>query len=103
MQLGMRIPNPELALFRHKLPMNVYFETVQLARRWAAPDAFQAGIVQAVTSLEELCEAAIARATELAANRDNYGGQKEALFGENAVLNGPHGPAHMLKHSADFH
>jgi enoyl-CoA hydratase/carnithine racemase len=106
MQLGMRIPNPELALFRHKLPMNVYFETVQLARRWAGPDALQAGIVQAITPLEELREAAIARATELAplaANRDNYGGQKEALFGKNAVLNGPHGPAHMLKNAADFH
>ena len=106
MQLGMRIPNPELALFRHKLPMNVYFETVQLARRWAGSDALQAGIVQAITPLEELREAAVARAAELAplaANRDNYGGQKEALFGENAVLNGPHGPAYMLKNAADFH
>ncbi|MCH1551071.1 MAG: enoyl-CoA hydratase/isomerase family protein [Pseudomonadales bacterium] len=45
MQLGMRIPNPELALFRHKLPMNVFFETVQLARRWTGPDALQAGFV----------------------------------------------------------
>jgi enoyl-CoA hydratase/carnithine racemase len=106
MQLGMRIPNPELALFRHKLPMHVYFETVQLARRWAGPDALQAGIVQAITPLEELREAAISRAAQLAplaANRANYGGQKEALFGENAVLNGPHGPAHMLKNAADFH
>ena len=106
MQLGMRIPNPELALFRHKLPINVYFETVQLARRWAGPDALQAGIVQAVMSLEELKDAAIQRASELAplaANRDNYGGQKEALFGKNAVLNGPHGPAHMLKNAAEFH
>lgn len=106
MQLGMRIPNPELALFRHKLPMNVYFETVQLARRWAGPDALQAGIVQAITPLEELREAAITRAAELAplaANRANYGGQKEALFGENAVLNGPHGAAYMLKNAAEFH
>ncbi len=106
MQLGMRIPNPELALFRHKLPMHVYFETVQLARRWAGHDALQAGIVQAITPLEELREAAIDRAAQLAplaANRANYGGQKEALFGENAVLNGPHGPAHMLKNAADFH
>ena len=28
MQLGMRIPPPELALFRHKLPANTFFETV---------------------------------------------------------------------------
>jgi len=30
MQLGMQIPPPELALFKHKLPANVFFETVQL-------------------------------------------------------------------------
>ena len=35
-QIGMVIPNPELALFRHKLPMNAFFETVQLSRRWKA-------------------------------------------------------------------
>ena len=34
-QLGMRIPEPELALFRHKIPMNAFFETVQLSRRWS--------------------------------------------------------------------
>ena len=33
MQLGMVIPRPELALFKHKLPANTFFETVQLARR----------------------------------------------------------------------
>ncbi len=33
MQLGMVIPRPELALFRHKLPAHVFFETVQLARK----------------------------------------------------------------------
>ena len=47
----------------------------------------------------------LARAKELApfgANRELYAEQKERLFGENAVLDGPHGPAHMLKHSTDF-
>ena len=29
-QLGMKIPRPELALFRHKIPANSFFETVQL-------------------------------------------------------------------------
>ena len=54
MQLGMRIPVPELALFKHKLSANVFFETVQLAKRWAGPMAEQAGIVHGIASLEEL-------------------------------------------------
>ena len=29
-ELGLVIPQPELALFRHKLPMNTFFQTVQL-------------------------------------------------------------------------
>ena len=45
------------------------------------------------------------RATDLAplgANRKVFGEQKETLYGENAVLNGPHGAAYMLKHLADY-
>ena len=105
MQLGMAIPRPELALFRHKLPLNAFYETVQLARRWTGPDAKSVGIVQQVASAENLLRVALQRANELAplgANRKVFGGQKETLYGENAVLNGPHGPAHMLKHSADY-
>jgi len=105
MQLGMAIPRPELALFRHKIPMNAFYETVQLARRWTGPAALAAGIVQQVASAENLLPVAMQRAIELAplgANRKVFGGQKETLFGENAVINGPHGPAHMLAHSADY-
>lgn len=101
MQLGMVIPRPELALFRHKLPANVFFETVQLAKRWTGPDALAAGIVSQTASVEELLGAAMKRAAELAplgANRAAFGGQKESIFGENAALNEPHGAAHMLKH-----
>ena len=104
-QLGMVIPLPELALFRHKLPANVFFETVQLARRWTAPEALAAGIVQRVAPLDELQVVAQEHAEQLAplgANREIYGGQKERIFGENAALNTPHGAAHMLKHSGDF-
>ena len=36
MQIGFRIPTPELALFRHKLSAGAFFQTVQLARRWTA-------------------------------------------------------------------
>jgi len=105
MQLGMAIPRPELMLFRHKIPMNAFHETVQLARRWTGPDAKAAGIVQQMASAEDLLKVAMQRANELAplgANRKVFGGQKETLYGENAVLNGPHGAAYMLKHLVDY-
>jgi enoyl-CoA hydratase/carnithine racemase len=106
MQLGMKIPTPELALFKHKIPANAFFETVQLSRRWTGPDALAAGIVQQTASAENLAEVALQRAKELAplgTNRKNYGGQKERIFGENAAINFPHGAAHMLRNVADFH
>ncbi len=106
MELGIKIPTPELALFRHKLPINVFFETVQLARRWTGPTALAAGIVQEITDLESLHERALQRATELAplgADRELYGSQKERLYGKNAVINDLDGPAHMLSHAADYH
>lgn len=106
MELGITIPTPELALFRHKLPINVFFETVQLARRWTGPTALAAGIVQEITDLESLHERALQRATELAplgADRELYGSQKERLYGKNAVINDLDGPAHMLSHAADYH
>ena len=105
MQLGMAIPRPELALFRHKIPMNAFYETVQLARRWTGPAALAVGIVQHVASAEALLDIARQRALELAplgANRKVFGDQKETLYGENAVINGPHGAAYMLKHSTDY-
>lgn len=101
MQLGMVIPRPELALFRHKMPANSFFETVQLARRWTGPAALQAGIVQQTASADELLSAAKAKAEELAplgANRKEFQAQKESLYGENAAINEVHGPAYMLRH-----
>ena len=89
-QLGMKIPRPELALFRHKIPANSFFETVQLSKRWTGPDALNAGIVQAVGSIEELQEMALRKAEELAplaADRKNFGAHKEMLYGENAAIN----------------
>ena len=105
MQLGLPIPRPELALFKHKVPANAFFETVQLSKRWTGSDALNAGIIQGVSSLEELPEVAQNKATELAPlanNRKNFGNQKEMLYGENAAINLSHGPAHMLKNSKDF-
>ena len=104
-QLGMKIPRPELALFRHKIPANSFFETVQLSKRWTGPDALNAGIVQAVGSIDELQEMALLKAEELAplaADRKNFGAHKEMLYGENAAINLNHGPAHMLKNSKEF-
>lgn len=106
MQLGMTIPTPELALFRHKIPMNAFFETVQLSHRWTGPDALAAGIVQRTANLEDLRSSAIEMAAQLAplgTNRENYGGQKERIYGENAALNGNHGPAYMLRNLDQFH
>ena len=105
MQLGLPIPRPELALFKHKVPANAFFETVQLSKRWTGSDALNAGIIQGVSSLEELPEVAQNKAAELAPlanNRKNFGHQKEMLYGENAAINLSHGPAHMLKNSKDF-
>ncbi len=104
-QLGMVIPIPELALFRHKLAGNVFFETVQLAKRWTGDAALEAGIVQKTATLDDVRKVAYDTAAQLAplgANRAIYGGQKERLFGENASLNHPHGAAHMLKNAADY-
>jgi enoyl-CoA hydratase/carnithine racemase len=100
-EIGMVIPPPELALFRHKLPMNVFFETVQMARRWTGPDALAAGIVQRVEPIGNLTKAAMARAAELAhlgANREVYGKMKNSIYGEHAAINDVHGPAYMLQH-----
>ena len=105
MQLGLPIPRPELALFKHKVPANAFFETVQLSKRWTGSDALNAGIIQGVSSLEDLPEVAQNKATELAPlanNRKNFGHQKEMLYGENAAISLSHGPAHMLKNSNDF-
>lgn len=101
MQLGLAIPTPELALFRHKLSLDTFFETVQLARRWTGPEALSRGIVQTTADEATLLPSALRRAAELAplgVNRALYRGQKERIFGENAVLNGPHGAAWMLAH-----
>jgi len=99
-EIGMVIPDPELALFKHKLPANVFFETVQLARRWTGPEAAQAGIVSAVFALPDLLHKAIEKAESLqhlGSNRVVYQTMKERLFGHAASINDVHGAAHLLK------
>ena len=99
-EIGMVIPDPEIALFKHKLPANVFFETVQLARRWTGPDAKTAGIVSDTFEIEHLLPEAIKKAktlSRLGANREVYGGMKDRLFGTSPPNNDLHGAAHLLK------
>ena len=76
-----------------------FLETVQLAKRWTGTAANAAGFVEQACDIETLVVAAQERAAQLAplaANRKNYGGQKQRLFGENAAINEVHGAAYML-------
>jgi Delta3-Delta2-enoyl-CoA isomerase len=105
LEIGMTIPAPEVALFHHKMSASAFHQTVLLARRWTGPAAVTAGFVDAAVEVDHVLPTAIARAASLAhlaANRANYGAQKETLYGANAAINQPHGPAHMLKNSAEY-
>ncbi len=100
LDLGMAIPHAELALFRHKLSMPVFFETVQLARRWTGPAALEAGMVQHVAGADDVVAVANTRATELARlgnDRALFSWTKEAIFGENAAVAGANGAAYLLR------
>lgn len=105
LELGMAIPHAELGLFRHKLALPVFFETVQLARRWTGPEALTAGVVQHSVSLDEVVATATARASELArlgADRELFRWTKEAIYGENAAVAGANGPAYMLRNPDQY-
>lgn len=105
MEIGIAIPDPELALFRHKMPMSAFYETVQLARRWTAPDALAAGIVHHAVDADAVLPTAIERARQLAPlarDRAVFQGQKRRIYGEHAAINHEHGAAYMLGHARDF-
>lgn len=100
LEIGVPIPDPELALFRHKMSASALHDTVQLARRWTAPEAVAAGFVVEATEADAVLSRAVERARKLAPlaqNRAVFGGQKERLYGENAVLGSAHGAAYMLR------
>ena len=104
MQLGFKTFGQNLHYFGIRF-LQILFETVQLSKRWTGPAAYEAGIIQGVSSLDDLPNIAFEKASELAPlakNRDLYASQKEMLYGENAAINLNHGPAHMLKNSKDF-
>lgn len=104
-EIGITIPAPELALFRHKVGAAAFHETVMLARRWTGPAAEAAGFVEAAVPLDELTDRAMTRAGELAPlaeNRVGYGWMKEQIYGTDAALNHPHGAAELLRNSRDY-
>ena len=104
-EIGMVIPDPELALFRHKMSMSAFFQTVQLARRWTGPDALAAGFVEATGTEASLLPLAKQRAQALAhlgANRSGFKTMKERIYGADAAIHGDHGPAHMLNNSHKY-
>ena len=101
-QLGLSIPDAELALFRHKMSANAFFDTVQLAHRWTGPSAQAAGFVHAVVSEDDLLPMAKIRAKQLSpfgADRALYANSKERIFGENPSINEANGPAHQLRNA----
>jgi enoyl-CoA hydratase/carnithine racemase len=105
LEIGLTIPEPEIALFRHKIPAPAFHETVMLAKRWTAPAAVEAGFVEAAVPHAEVLDRAVERAaslTHLAANRANYGWQKRAIYGADSILNRPHGAAHVLSNPTEF-
>jgi enoyl-CoA hydratase/carnithine racemase len=104
-ELGFAIPDPELALFRHKMSRDAFHQTVLLAKRWTGPEAEAAGIVQRTAPVDEVLATAVSEASGLlrvARNREVTTWMKEHLYGENAAINGPHGAAHMLRNQGDY-
>ncbi len=104
-EIGIAIPEPELALFKHKMSASAFFETIQLAKRWTGETAQAAGFVEQIADLDDLLPLALDRAkslAKLANNRDVYQWMKEHTYGENAAINGPHGPAYMLRNSDKY-
>lgn len=99
-EIGMAIPEPELALFRHKMSLPDFHRTVMLAKRWSAPEAVHAGFIDAAVPADEVLPAAIEHARRLAPlarNRAVFAWMKEHVYGEENAINRVEGPAHLLR------
>ena len=104
-EIGIAMPAPELAIFRHKMPQSAFYQTVQFAKRWTGEEAVDVGIVQELADQSTVTEKAIQRAqslAHLAERRETFGWMKEQIWGEDAAINGPHGPAHMLRNMREY-
>lgn len=105
LELGFAIPEPELSLFEHKLSRDAFHQTVVLAKRWSGPEALASGVVQQVAPLDGFLDTAMASAEGLlrvAKSREITAWTKEHLYGTNATLNQPHGPAHLLRNQDQY-
>lgn len=105
LELGFAIPEPELALFEHKMSRDAFHQTVVLAKRWSGPEAAAAGIVQQLAPLDGVRSTGFEMAEDLlrvARSREITAWTKEHLYGENATLNKAQGPAYMLRNSHEF-
>jgi enoyl-CoA hydratase/carnithine racemase len=105
LELGFAIPDPEVALFRHKIPMSAFHQTVVLAKRWSGSEALANGIVNELADAGNVLEQAVQNAAGLAglgANREILGWQKQRIYGENAAIQGPHGAAYLLANSERY-
>ena len=61
--------------------------------------------MQQIADMDELLAAAQAKAQELAplaANEKTTVAKKKHFYGENAAINGEHGPAYMLRNSGQY-
>lgn len=74
-EIGVKTPGPEMTLFRHSIPAPAFYETVLLAKRWGAEDAFRAGIVQATAPQEAL----LAEAAKSAAHQARLSKKRECM------------------------
>ena len=80
MQLGLSIPRPELSLFKHKIPANAFYETVQLSKNGLELMRLVLGLFKQQARLAKLPELALKKAEELAplaTGEKNFGYQKK--------------------------
>ena len=87
--IGLPLSAQMAAAVLGRLPRSTALEAMLTARRYGAPDALRAGIVESITSEERLLEDAVERAAVVAAkHRDVITAHKRHAFGEVAAACG---------------
>jgi enoyl-CoA hydratase/carnithine racemase len=77
--IGIEIPDPELVLFKHAMPVQAFHDTVLSARRWSGADALANGLVGELCSPKALFEESLAMATRLATLGGSKGHRRQTL------------------------
>ena len=79
--LSMPIPAPLMDILRAALPPRTLRQATATGHRYGGPEATAAGIVDAVSELDDLLERSVARVASLASTSGpNLGGMKRDLF-----------------------